>query len=79
MSMKARSYTSAEVSDMEITLCKLHSLGELLALVCTTESTEPAMDTLADLGRVITDIADQALNMLQDGHVMGPLTRAAGF
>ena len=71
--MNSRNFDESEVTDMEIALCKLNSMGELLTVACTTESVEPSLETLADLGRVISELADRTMNQVQDGRVVHPL------
>ena len=54
------------ITELDKTICKLESLGSILIRLVENESQEPDFSELADLGRIISEQAMTALDLLHD-------------
>jgi len=62
--MKNRIVTVKEtLYQLDVTICKLESMGTILTLLATHEGQDPDLSSLADLGRVIQFLAMEALEL----------------
>jgi len=51
--------------ELDQTLCVLHSLGTVITQVCNLETVEPDYPSLADMGRLVTEKANNVLETIQ--------------
>ena len=54
-----------EMMELDQTLCVLHSLGTIITQVCNLETEEPDYPSLADMGRLVTEKANNVLDAIQ--------------
>jgi len=50
-----------EVADLDLSLCRLHALGTLVAQISTLETQEPDLLAIAEVGKIITETAEAVL------------------
>jgi len=63
-----RTLTEPATLDLDRTLCAIESLGRILTALSLAESTEIDLHWLADLGRVISQQAMNALDIVTETH-----------
>ncbi len=54
-----------EMMELDQTLCVLHSLGTVITQVCNLETEEPDYPSLSDMGRLVTEKANNVLDTIQ--------------
>jgi hypothetical protein len=62
-----RRYADQTILEVDAALCQLHSLGTVVTQISNLESEEPDLTALADIGRIITSLSMNTLNVIQDG------------
>ena len=60
-------FEEAIISHLDHSICKLNSLGTILTQLTTMEDQKPDLESLADMGRLIRQEAQMALEMLSEG------------
>ena len=62
-----RTFPDDQIAEIDEALCRLHSLGTVVMQLSIMECQEPDLTAMADVGRIITEVAMETLNMVQDG------------
>lgn len=67
-----------EMMELDQTLCVLHSLGTVITQVCYLETEKPDYPSLADMGRLVTEKANDVLETIQGPVKSGENASAKG-
>ena len=62
-----KTYSDERIEEIDLALCRLHSMGTVVAQLSIMECQEPDLTAMADVGRIITEVAMDTLNKVQDG------------